>query len=666
MRLPLLVAYWGLALLLSGRIVESGCPFAKQSSLPGVSHHRHLLQANCALQFNGQPQPFKACQDLSSIIGAPYNLLWSLTDEGNGSSIMSGALDVQSTGWAAFGLPETPGSGMLGGSAVIVKANTSAPSGASVDNYYLGGYSSTLVQPPGKLDLLSASAAMSGNRLQALFQIRLPTNGSTLSATPTDYLMALGRLDPSGNLVKHANSQGIENTVDLGAGLPGAAAAPAGALASAQGAAAAPPAVAAPPDVLVLPAAGQAEGMPAMAAAPAAAAPVGAEGPTASTGCTLQVNNKIEAFAQCKALTTGLRLLWSLWPDQQGGGSLMKAALQCANPNGWCGWGLPTSPGKMIGASAVIVKACPSCPTGASADNYLLAAKSTSGVQPGTGKLDIQGPMMATTTRDGGMAVLFTLHVPQNMDLLDSVTDCIAAHGALGEGGLLLAHADTDSVAGTLNLASGAVLVADSPAIEKYEKAHGVLMSVAWTIILPISIVIATTMRTTLKPGIWFQIHRALGVLALSCILAGFGLGVYLWTKVAPIDRTLCAHVSIGIITTAFALLQAQALVACPKQDTKLRRLWNHYHHNVGRLAVLAAFANAIIGFHIGDLDWGWYLGMCLIWVLIWVLGGAKAFYDRRRMQQRELLKDSADRSGASETATELTGQSQSGKFALL
>ncbi len=82
-----------------------------------------------------------------------------------------------------------------------------ADTGASVDNYYLGGYSSAMVQPPGKLDLLSASAAMSGSRLQALFTIRLPTNGSSLSTTPTDYLMALGRLDPSGNLVKHSDAQ---------------------------------------------------------------------------------------------------------------------------------------------------------------------------------------------------------------------------------------------------------------------------------------------------------------------------------------------------------------------------------------------------------------------------------------------------------------------------
>lgn len=102
------------------------------------------------------------------------------------------------------------------------------------------------------------------------------------------------------------------------------------------------------------------------------------------------------------------------------------------------------------------------------------------------------------------------------------------------------------------------------------------------------------------------------------------------------------------------------------KAEVAHRELWNYYHHNLGRVAVLAAFANAILGLHIGDLDWGWYLGLCLIWVLIWVLGGAKAFYDRRRIRHGEFLKVSANRSGASETGTQLTGQSQNGRFTLL
>lgn len=37
-------------------------------------------------------------------------------------------------------------------------------------------------------------------------------------------------------------------------------------------------------------------------------------------------------------------------------------------------------------------------------------------------------------------------------------------------------------------------------------------MGIALIVMLPISVVIAATMRSTLGPSMWFQIHRALGV----------------------------------------------------------------------------------------------------------------------------------------------------------
>lgn len=37
-------------------------------------------------------------------------------------------------------------------------------------------------------------------------------------------------------------------------------------------------------------------------------------------------------------------------------------------------------------------------------------------------------------------------------------------------------------------------------------------MGIALIVILPISVVIAATLRSTLSPSYWFQIHRALGV----------------------------------------------------------------------------------------------------------------------------------------------------------
>jgi len=68
-------------------------------------------------------------QDLSSDIGTSYNLLWTIDSAQNGASLMTGAMDVQQDGWAAFGFPQTAGSGMLGGSALLVKKNASSPSG---------------------------------------------------------------------------------------------------------------------------------------------------------------------------------------------------------------------------------------------------------------------------------------------------------------------------------------------------------------------------------------------------------------------------------------------------------------------------------------------------------------------------------------------------------
>jgi hypothetical protein len=53
----------------------------------------------------------------------------------------------------------------------------------------------------------------------------------------------------------------------------------------------------------------------------------------------------------------------------------------------------------------------------------------------------------------------------------------------------------------------------------------------------------------------------------------------------------------------------------------------------VGRVVLLAAFANVIIGLYLGQVDWYWYLIVGLVWLLIWITGGAKSFYDRRAVR---------------------------------
>ena len=69
--------------------------------------------------------------------------------------------------------------------------------------------------------------------------------------------------------------------------------------------------------------------------------------------------------ARTWALSHACRCRTSTLTCMQGNGSVMTGALTCGNGGGWCGWGVPSTPGQMVGANAVIVKACGSCPTGA-------------------------------------------------------------------------------------------------------------------------------------------------------------------------------------------------------------------------------------------------------------------------------------------------------------
>lgn len=76
---------------------------------------------------------------------------------------------------------------------------------------------------------------------------------------------------------------------------------------------------------------------------------------------------------------------------------------------------------------------------GASADNYLLAAKQTSGVQPGTGKLDLADISQATKTPDGTLVTLFTMRLDPSQAAPSASTDCMCVPTAAED---TLDHAD--------------------------------------------------------------------------------------------------------------------------------------------------------------------------------------------------------------------------------
>jgi len=89
-------------------------------------------QAGCGLQMGAQTLRYAACQDLSANVSTGYTLMYTLADNGNGTSTLSGAVErpAAAPAWVAFGLAKCPGCGMAKGSAVIARTDPASPTGA--------------------------------------------------------------------------------------------------------------------------------------------------------------------------------------------------------------------------------------------------------------------------------------------------------------------------------------------------------------------------------------------------------------------------------------------------------------------------------------------------------------------------------------------------------
>ena len=61
------------------------------------------------------------------------------------------------------------------------------------------------------------------------------------------------------------------------------------------------------------------------------------------------------------------------------------------------------------------------------------------------------------------------------------------------------------------------------------------------------------------------------------------------------------------------------------------RRYWAPTHHNVGRLALLLGFANAIIGAYAAHMDYDWYVWICVVWGVIVLFAFGLIAYSRTR-----------------------------------
>lgn len=55
------------------------------------------------------------------------------------------------------------------------------------------------------------------------------------------------------------------------------------------------------------------------------------------------------------------------------------------------------------------------------------------------------------------------------------------------------------------------------------------------------------------------------------------------------------------------------AFLARPNKESKARKYWNLYHHNIGRILILLAIANIFYGIHLGKEGSAWTISYGIV-----------------------------------------------------
>ena len=149
-----------------------------------------------------------------------------------------------------------------------------------------------------------------------------------------------------------------------------------------------------------------------------------------------------------------------------------------------------------------------------------------------------------------------------------------------------------------------------------------------WGILIIIGALVARHMKQW-KPT-WFYAHIALQttgfLLGLTGIICGLvlenrteannvskhkGLGITIFVmgilqvhllSTLNIQYTKKTH----MIKWIYVYIQVLALLARPDKDSKYRKYWNWYHHNVGRVMIILAISNIFYGIHLADAGSSW------------------------------------------------------------
>lgn len=280
--------------------------------------------------------------------------------------------------------------------------------------------------------------------------------------------------------------------------------------------------------------------------------------------------------------------------------------------------------GGMVGSTAMVGWSSSSGGK-AFAKEYYLQGRAPEAVTPDDGKLTLVRNKTVTVSSSGRLYLAFELStdhpqpfliysIGQQNNLPSSPDFMLQQHRDMGARGFNYASATLSS--------GGAASDSGFPA----KRWHGLLSMMSWGVLLPMGMMVARYFRR--QDPYWFYGHMAVQGVGFLVGIAAVVLGFRLDDDGL---KNIDVHKAIGIAILAMSSLQVTAVLARPDKMSKVRRFWNWYHHNIGRIAILLAISNVFLGLTIAK-EVSAYIVSYGVFVAVWVMAVAafefKRFYE--------------------------------------
>lgn len=391
-------------------------------------------------------------------------------------------------------------------------------------------------------------------------------------------------------------------------------------------------------------------------------------GSTGGSSCNLLIGDETQSFQTCfpvNGIGSDFLLGWRL--ENQSSGDFYTIHMgMSAQRDGYVAVGFPSQPGRMIGASAMILKTCNSCSEGAKLYEVFMTGESLNDVFPDQqlNASEIKASVDESTNR---MAGSFSFTWPKRTFRRSILAQLFSKDKSLSDFPLIFAAGPVSSTdvalehnndgSSSVNLFDSAETVSVDVNLSGTEKAHMWLMTIGWGFFLPLGVLLAGVLknknivpqelqidqkskpvtlpeekncsinnekRPQKSPFMWFQIHRAVQTIGFILGAVGFALGFVANGGWSSEKNSVEVHRDIGMATAVLMFIQMSALVWRPSPQTKLRKPWSLWHVWIGRVVIILIIANMYYGMtkveELGTWTWATYtavLGLMLVAAIV-------------------------------------------------